>query len=103
MARVQTISTTETIIEENTRAESQMVMGYTPGLMVVHMRGTLKVVLSMGKENGKKLLKSKEDQLMSTMGSMRVIKNVDMENLNGQVEIHTKGSTRMMKGMVMER
>lgn len=40
---------------------------------------------------------------MNTQENIKMIRNVDKENLNGLVEIIIKVNIRMMKGMVMVR
>ena len=40
---------------------------------------------------------------MNIKVNMIMIRSVDMENLNGQVEIHIKDNTKMMREMAMEK
>jgi hypothetical protein len=67
------------------------------------MKGSLKMGSKIGKENGKKLLKLLVVQLMNILVNIKMIRSVDKESLNGQVEITIKESIRMMKEMDMEK
>jgi len=57
----------------------------------------------MAKVNGGKLLMCKVDLAMNTSASMLKIRSAVRVNSNGHQETTTKGNTKMMKEMVMEK
>jgi hypothetical protein len=84
-------------IEVNTKLENQMGMEFTLGQMDVSMKAILSVDSSMVKENGGKYLIYLVLLLTNITASTFKIKNVAKANLNGQVEIFTKDSTKMTR------
>ena len=99
MGKEQTSLSMETITKESIKMESLKGMEYILGLMDVTMKEILKQDLSMEKEDGRKWQNDQVDLQMNIQESIKEIKNVVMENLNGQQEIFTKEITMKMKEM----
>ena len=99
MGKEQISLSMETITRVNIKMESLKGMECILGLMDVIMKEILKQDLSMEKEDGRKWQNDQVDLQMNIQESIKEIKNVVMENLNGQQEIFTKVITMKMKGM----
>lgn len=99
MGKEQTSLSMETITKESIKMESLKGMECILGLMDVTMKEILKQDLSMEKEDGRKWQNDQVDLQMNIQESIKEIKNVVMENLNGQQEIFTKVITMKMKEM----
>lgn len=99
MGKEQISLSMETITRVNIKMESLKGMEYILGLMDVTMKEILKQDLSMEKEDGRKWQNDQVDLQMNIQESIKEIKNVVMENLNGQQEIFTKVITMKMKEM----
>ena len=99
MGKEQISLSMETITRVNIKMESLKGMEYILGLMDVTMKEILKQDLSMEKEDGRKWQNDQVDLQMNIQESIKEIKNVVMENLNGQQEIFTKEITMKMKEM----
>ena len=99
MGKEQTSLSMETITKESIKMESLKGMEYILGLMDVTMKEILKQDLSMEKEDGRKWQNDQVDLQMNIQESIKEIKNVVMENLDGQQEIFTKVITMKMKEM----
>lgn len=99
MGKEQTSLSMETITKESIKMESLKGMEYILGLMDVTMKEILKQDLNMEKEDGRKWQNDQVDLQMNIQESIKEIKNVVMENLNGQQEIFTKVITMKMKEM----
>jgi hypothetical protein len=100
MAKVQTFLTMEMFILENIRMESLMVKVSILGEMVKFMWVNLKMVLNMGKENGDL---QKDNSVINMKETMWVIRSMDLEYFNGQVETVIKANTKMMRETVLVR
>jgi hypothetical protein len=57
----------------------------------------------MGKENGGKLQKCREDHLMNTQVNTLMTRSVDRVNSNGHQATTTRVSIKMTKEMAMEK
>ena len=99
MGKEQTSLSMETITKESIKMESLKGMECILGLMDVTMKEILKQDLSMEKEDGRKWQNDQVDLQMNIQESIKEIKNVVMENLDGQQEIFTKVITMKMKEM----
>ena len=99
MGKEQISLSMETITRVNIKMESLKGMECILGLMDVTMKEILKQDLSMEKEDGRKWQNDQVDLQMNIQESIKEIKNVVMENLNGQQEIFTKEITMKMKEM----
>lgn len=99
MGKEQISLSMETITRVNIKMESLKGMECILGLMDVTMKEILKQDLSMEKEDGRKWQNDQVDLQMNIQESIKEIKNVVMENLNGQQEIFTKVITMKMKEM----
>ena len=97
MGKEQTSLSMETITKESIKMESLKGMEYILGLMDVTMKEILKQDLNMEKEDGRKWQNDQVDLQMNIQESIKEIKNVVMENLNGQQEIFTKVTTMKTK------
>ena len=99
MGKEQISLSMETITRVNIKMESLKGMECILGLMDVTMKEILKQDLNMEKEDGRKWQNDQVDLQMNIQESIKEIKNVVMENLNGQQEIFTKEITMKMKEM----
>ena len=99
MGKEQTSLSMETITKESIKMESLKGMECILGLMDVTMKEILKQDLNMEKEDGRKWQNDQVDLQMNIQESIKEIKNVVMENLDGQQEIFTKEITMKMKEM----
>ena len=97
MGKEQISLSMETITKESIKMESLKGMEYILGLMDVTMKEILKQDLSMEKEDGRKWQNDQVDLQMNIQESIKEIKNVVMENLDGQQEIFTKVTTMKTK------
>lgn len=97
MGKEQTSLSMETITKESIKMESLKGMECILGLMDVTMKEILKQDLSMEKEDGRKWQNDQVDLQMNIQESIKEIKNVVMENLDGQQEIFTKVTTMKTK------
>ena len=97
MGKEQTSLSMETITRVNIKMESLKGMEYILGLMDVTMKEILKQDLNMEKEDGRKWQNDQVDLQMNIQESIKEIKNVVMENLDGEQEIFTKVTTMKTK------
>ena len=97
MGKEQTSLSMETITKESIKMESLKGMECILGLMDVTMKEILKQDLNMEKEDGRKWQNDQVDLQMNIQESIKEIKNVVMENLDGQQEIFTKVTTMKTK------
>ena len=97
MGKEQTSLSMETITKESIKMESLKGMEYILGLMDVTMKEILKQDLNMEKEDGRKWQNDQVDLQMNIQESIKEIKNVVMENLDGEQEIFTKVTTMKTK------
>lgn len=97
MGKEQISLSMETITRVNIKMESLKGMECILGLMDVTMKEILKQDLNMEKEDGRKWQNDQVDLQMNIQESIKEIKNVVMENLDGQQEIFTKVTTMKTK------
>ena len=96
MAKEQIILLMGIVTLVNTNMESQKDMEFIIGLMVVHMKDILKMVLRMEKENGKKCKMEVLNQVTSMREIIEMIKKTAKEYLFGEIKLFIKGNMLMI-------
>jgi len=89
----------------STRKEDLMALDSTSGLTAIHTQETFTLGRNTDRESGKKLHQIFKTKITSinSKGTMKWIRNMDLESSYGSLETNIRAITMEMKGKAMER